>query len=83
MIEDSQITNIGIAGVVSEGVLTMIVGKLMEWIHVYMLFYSICLFTLAMWLIRLYSLELIDKQKRSMEEGGIATELLPKIKNLE
>ncbi len=45
----------------------------MEWIHVYMLFYAICIFTLVMWLIRYYSLELIERQKSSIAESGMGT----------
>lgn len=60
----------------------MIIGKMMEWIHVNMLFYSIAIFTAVMWLLRYYSLGLIDKQKQEMEEGEMGIELLDKRKDI-
>lgn len=68
-IEDRQATNIGIAGVVSEGIVTMIIGKLIEWVSVNMLFYSISFFALVMWLIRHYSLQLVDAQKQAIQSN--------------
>ncbi len=50
------------AGVVSEGILTMFVGALMEWIHVNMLFYSLGLVALLMWVLQSYSMGLIEQQ---------------------
>lgn len=47
------------AGVVSEGIVTMLVGFLMLWIHVDMLFYSLIVIALVMWLTRLQSMHLI------------------------
>lgn len=52
ILESRQTTNIVMAGVVSEGVLTMFVGVLMEWIHVNMLFYSLSLVALLMWMLQ-------------------------------
>ncbi len=78
IIENSQATNIGIAGVVSEGVLVMIVGKMMEWIHINMLFYSLTVCAVILWLLRYYSLHLIENQKKKIQNGDISIELLPK-----
>lgn len=78
IIENSQATNIGIAGVVSEGVLVMIVGKMMEWIHINMLFYSLTVCAVILWLLRFYSLCLIENQKKKIQNGDISIELLPK-----
>lgn len=47
------------AGVVSEGILTMFVGTLMDWIHLNMLFYSLSLVAFIMWLLHKYSMRLI------------------------
>ena len=68
-LEDSQTSNIVMAGVVSEGILTMFVGWLMKWFHVNLLFYSLTFFGLAMWIIRSYCLKLIDKQLKSLQES--------------
>jgi hypothetical protein len=54
------------------------IGKLMEWIHVNMLFYSITLLAAVMLWIRYYSLILIEKQKVQMREGGVQIELTEK-----
>ena len=61
------------AGVVSEGILTMMVGWLMNLIHVNMLFYSLSFFGLLMWILRIYCLNLIQKQVKELEhhEMGI------------
>lgn len=54
------------------------IGKLMEWIHANMLFYSITLLAAVMLWIRYYSLILIEKQKIQMREGGVQIELTEK-----
>lgn len=51
---ESQTTNIVMCGVVAEGVLTMLVGILMELVHVNMLFVSLSFMAMIMWLLRLY-----------------------------
>lgn len=63
---------------VAEGVLTMMIGKLMEWIHVNMLFYSISLLGILMLWIRYYSLSLISEQISKKKEGALEMELLEK-----
>jgi hypothetical protein len=66
------------AGVVSEGMLTMFVGWLMDWLSPNMLFYSLSTFALLMWFIRLICLELIDRQLESLKSSGLGQELQEK-----
>jgi len=70
-VEDGQTANIVMAGVVSEGLLTMFVGWLMDWFSPNMLFYSLSFFALLMWFIRLYCLKLIDRQLDSLKSSGL------------
>ena len=74
-LEDKQISNIVMAGVISEGVLTMSVGWMMKYFHVNSLFYSLLFFAIAMWLTRLYCLHLINKQLESMRINELGEEL--------
>ena len=48
------------AGVISEGILAMVVGWLMEMIHENMLFYSLSLFGVIMLLLRNFCMGLIN-----------------------
>jgi fucose permease len=68
-LEDSQTANIVTAGVLSEGLLTMFVGLLMQWVHINVLFYSISVVAVLMWLLRKYCLHLIEQQKNKVESG--------------
>ena len=61
-VEDTQTSNIIMAGVISEGILTMAVGWLMEAIHENMLFYSLSLFGVVMLFIRTFCMGLISQQ---------------------
>ena len=58
-IEESQTTNIVIAGAFSEGIITNLVGQLMYWFNPNMLFYSLLVISVLMWIIYNYSLTLI------------------------
>ena len=58
-IDNNQATNIGTAGVISEGVLTMIVGLLMQYFHVNMLLFSLTFIALLLWILREVSLKFI------------------------
>lgn len=66
-IEDGQTANIVMTGVVSEGILTMFVGALMNWIHVNMLFYSLSVVALIMWFLLKGSMHLIYSQKEQLK----------------
>jgi hypothetical protein len=55
--------------------LTMLVGWFMDWIHINMLFYSLTVFAIAMWLLRLYGLHLITVQKQEMAVNDLGMEL--------
>ena len=61
-IEETQTANIIVAAVLGEGILTMFVGKLMETFGPNMLFWSIIVVAVVMWLLRYYSVILIEKQ---------------------
>ena len=74
-IDDSQTSNIVMAGVVSEGVLTMLVGWLMELFHPNMLFYALTAVAALMWFIRLFSLQLIGRQTKDLQESELGVEL--------
>ena len=76
---DSQTSNIIMTGVISEGILTMFVGWLMELFHVNMLFYSLTFFALLMWFIRRFCLHLMDQQMTSLKENELGTELQEKV----
>ena len=76
VLENTQTSNIVMAGVISEGMLTMCVGWLMKWFHVNLFFYSLIFFGLAMWFIRLYSLHLMDIQIKSLKENDVGVELM-------
>ena len=62
-IEEHQTANILIAGVLSEGVLTTLVGVLIDWIHPNMFFYCLVAFSGMMWLVYQYCFHLIHDQK--------------------
>ena len=69
VILEEQTANIVIVGVVSEGILTALVGKLMSWVHPDMFFYSLIMMSVAMWLICRYCFHLIRKQKEEDVQG--------------
>ena len=50
-IEDGQIATILLVGVLSEGILTTLVGQLIDWFHPNILFYSLLVFSMGMWLV--------------------------------
>lgn len=70
-VEDGQTANIVMAGVVSEGILTMFVGWLMDWFSPNMLFYSLSIFALLMYFIRLYCLYLIDQHLLKLKNSEL------------
>ncbi len=61
-LEESQTTNISMGGVVAEGLITMVVGILMEKIGIDTLFYTIILLVIIMYIDRLVCLYLIKQQ---------------------
>jgi xanthine/uracil permease len=82
-LEEHQTTNIVMAGVIAEGVLTMFVGILMDWFSVNMLFYALSLVACVMWIVRYYCVTLIDNQKIRIKNDELSENLLEmkKIKN--
>jgi FHS family Na+ dependent glucose MFS transporter 1 len=60
-LQDYQTGNIVTCGVVAEGILTMFVGMLMEWIHINMLFYSLIVIAAIMWIDRYICIILFTK----------------------
>ena len=74
-VEDTQTSSIIMAGVISEGILTMAVGWLMEMIHENMLFYSLSLFGVAMLLVRTFCMDLIYKQLLMLKGNDLTQEL--------
>ena len=60
-------SNIVMAGAISEGVMTMLVGWLMSIIHINMLFYYITILAVIMLLNHIYCNTLIAEQKESLQ----------------
>ena len=69
VILEEQTANIVIVGVVSEGILTPSVGKLMSLVHPDMFFNSLIVMSVAMWFICRYCFHLIRKQKEKEVQG--------------
>jgi hypothetical protein len=76
VLEDSQTTNIVMVGLVSEGLLTMVVGALMNSIHLNVFFYYLSLATLGMGGLYQYYMHLIEDEKEYIEENLICVEWL-------
>ena len=53
----------------------MFVGWLMKWFNPNMLFYSLTVVVAIMWFIRLFSLQLIDKQTKELQVNELGVEL--------
>ena len=70
-----QANNIIAGGVVGEGVLTMLAGKMMEWFFLDMLFYCVLLMAALMWLCR--SLCISMAQSHTPTSRPLSVELLP------
>ena len=66
---DSQSSNIITAGVISQGILTSLVGYLMQRIHINVLFVSLSVTAILMLVIRHFCLQLIQKQKKDINFG--------------
>ena len=49
IIDESQTANILLVGLLAEGILTTLVGKLIRWIHPNLMFYSLTVFAFNMW----------------------------------
>ena len=60
-----QITNITTFALLAEGTLTAFTGKLMEWIHPNLLFYSFIVLPICMWIARYFSVLLSAYEEKA------------------